>query len=172
MASPLQWKQWRALERPRGRCHSETHTFSTLWVEPLRHPCHSPETDPWETEGTNQKQKEIRDKTRRSDATDYFSLNLCYKVVVIVAACRGIMIESQQSQFPKLWFRTFWKCDEGLNDVPAVFFQTLGLISAVEEFALEELHCDNSEDKHEEDVDDEDVENILQRVYDTVKHRL
>lgn len=59
-----------------------------------------------------------------------------------------------------------------MDNVPAVFLQTLGLISAVEEFALKELHCDNSEDEHEEYVDNEDVENILQRVYNTVEHRL
>lgn len=59
-----------------------------------------------------------------------------------------------------------------MDNVPAVFLQTLGLISAVEEFALEELNCDNSEDEHEEDVHDEDVENVLQRVYNAVEHRL
>lgn len=56
--------------------------------------------------------------------------------------------------------------------VPAVFLQTLGFISAVEEFALEELHSDDSKDEHEEDVDDEDVQNVLQRIYNTVEHRL
>lgn len=59
-----------------------------------------------------------------------------------------------------------------LNGLPAVFLQTFGFIGAVEEFALEELHSDNSEDEHEEDVDDEDVQNVLQRVYNTVEHRL
>lgn len=59
-----------------------------------------------------------------------------------------------------------------MDDVPAVFLQTLGLVGAVEEFALKELHSDNSEDEHEEDVDDEDVKNVLQRVYNTVEHRL
>lgn len=59
-----------------------------------------------------------------------------------------------------------------MDGVPAVFLQTLGLIGAVEEFALKELHSDNSEDEHEEDVDDEDVKNVLQRVYNTVEHRL
>lgn len=59
-----------------------------------------------------------------------------------------------------------------MGDVPAVFFQTLGLVSAVEEFALKELHSDDSEYEHEEDVDDEDVKNVLQRVHDTVEHRL
>ena len=59
-----------------------------------------------------------------------------------------------------------------MDDVPAVFLQTLGLVGAVEEFALKELHGDDSEDEHEEDVDDEDVENVLQRVYHTVKDGL
>ncbi len=57
-------------------------------------------------------------------------------------------------------------------DVPAVFLQTLGLVSAIEKLSLKELHSDNSEDEHEEDVDDEDVQNVLQRVYNTVEHRL
>lgn len=58
------------------------------------------------------------------------------------------------------------------RDVPAVLFKTLGLISAVEEFTLKELHCNNREDEHEEDVNNEDVENILQRVDNTVEHGL
>ena len=56
--------------------------------------------------------------------------------------------------------------------VPAVFLQALWLVGAVEEFALKELHSDDGEYEHEEDVDDEDVENILQRVHDAVKHGL
>lgn len=59
-----------------------------------------------------------------------------------------------------------------MDGVPAVFLQTFGLVGAVEEFALKELHSDNSEDEHEEHVDDEDVQNVLQRVYNTVEHRL
>lgn len=77
-----------------------------------------------------------------------------------------------QSQPYNCRFKTFRKHDGGWAHIPAVFLQTLGLIGAVEEFALEELNCDNSEDEHEEDVHDEDVENVLQRVYDTVEHRL
>lgn len=59
-----------------------------------------------------------------------------------------------------------------MAEVPAVFLQSFGLVGAVEEFALEELNSDNSEDEHEEHVDDEDVQNVLQRVHDTVEHRL
>lgn len=59
-----------------------------------------------------------------------------------------------------------------MDDEPAIFLQTLGLVGAVEEFALKELHGDNGKDEHEEDVDNEDVENVLQGVYNTVKHSL
>lgn len=59
-----------------------------------------------------------------------------------------------------------------MGDIPAVFLQALRLIGAVEEFALKKLHSDDSEDEHEEHIDDEDVKNVLQRVYNTVEHRL
>lgn len=57
-------------------------------------------------------------------------------------------------------------------DQLAVFLQAFGLISAIKEFPLEELNCDDGKDKHEEDVNNEDVQHILQRVNHTVKHRL
>lgn len=57
-------------------------------------------------------------------------------------------------------------------DLPAVLFQSLGLIGAVKELSLEQLHSDDSEDEHEELVDDEDVEDVLQRGHHTVKHCL
>lgn len=56
--------------------------------------------------------------------------------------------------------------------VPAVFLQALGLVGAVEKLALEELHGDDGKDEHEEDVDDEDVEHVLQRVHHAVEHGL
>lgn len=59
-----------------------------------------------------------------------------------------------------------------LPAVPAVFLQLLGLVCAVEEAALEELHGDDSEDEHEEHVNDEDVEDVLQGVHHAVKHGL
>lgn len=63
--------------------------------------------------------------------------------------------------------------DDILSDSsPAVLLQNFGLIGAVEEFTLEELHSDYSEDEHEEDVDDENVQDVLQRVHNTVKHCL
>lgn len=37
---------------------------------------------------------------------------------------------------------------------------------------LEKLHSNDGEDEHEEDVNDEDVEYILQRVHYTIKHGL
>lgn len=55
---------------------------------------------------------------------------------------------------------------------PAVLLQNFGLIRAVEEFALEELHGNDSEDEHEEDVDDEDVQHVLERIHNAVKHCL
>lgn len=59
-----------------------------------------------------------------------------------------------------------------LVTVPAVFLQTFGLVGAVEEFAFEELNGDNSKDEHKEDVDDEDVQDVLQRVHNAVEHSL
>lgn len=55
---------------------------------------------------------------------------------------------------------------------PAVILKLLGLIGAVEELALEELHSHHSEDEHEEHVDDEDVEYVLQGVHHTVEDSL
>lgn len=60
----------------------------------------------------------------------------------------------------------------GILDLLAVLLQALGLICAVEEFSLEELNCDDSKDEHEEDVNNEDVQHVLQRVDHTVEHRL
>lgn len=58
------------------------------------------------------------------------------------------------------------------GDPPTVFFKLLGLVGAVEELPLEELHGHHGEDEHEEHVHDEDVENVLERVHHTVKHGL
>lgn len=44
----------------------------------------------------------------------------------------------------------------------AFFLCIHGAVSAVEELPLEELHRDDSEDKHEELVHNEDVEHVLQ----------
>lgn len=57
-------------------------------------------------------------------------------------------------------------------NVPAVFLQGLGLVTAVEKFPLKELNSNHSKDEHEEDVDDEDVEDVLQRVYNAVEYSL
>ena len=46
------------------------------------------------------------------------------------------------------------------------------LVSAVEEATAEELNSDDGEDELEEDVHDENVGHVLQRVYHTVEHRL
>lgn len=47
-----------------------------------------------------------------------------------------------------------------------------GAVSAVKELPLEELHRDDCEDKHEELVHNEDVEDVLQRRDHTVKNSL
>ena len=54
----------------------------------------------------------------------------------------------------------------------AVLLQALRLVSAIEEFSLEELNRDNRKNEHEEDVNNEDVQHVFQRVDHTVKHRL
>ena len=56
--------------------------------------------------------------------------------------------------------------------LPAVPLQLLGLIGAVEKLPLEELYRDDSKYEHEEHVDDQDVEDVLQGVHHTVKHSL
>ncbi len=55
---------------------------------------------------------------------------------------------------------------------PAVTLKLLGLIGTVEETAFEELHSHHSKDEHEQHVDNEDVQHILQRVHHTVKDSL
>lgn len=44
----------------------------------------------------------------------------------------------------------------------ALLLCVLGTVRAVKELALEKLDGDNSEDEHEELVDDKDVEDVLQ----------
>lgn len=81
---------------------------------------------------------------------------------------------------PRSSYRGSSCCDIGLHVatravcpmLPAVLLQALRLIRAVEELALEELHGDDGEDEHEEDVDDENVEHILEGVHHTVEHSL
>lgn len=60
----------------------------------------------------------------------------------------------------------------GQVDWLAVLLQALGLVCAIEEFSLEELNRDDGKDEHEEDVNDKDVQDVLQRIDHTVKHRL
>lgn len=57
-------------------------------------------------------------------------------------------------------------------DQLAVLLKALGLICAVEEFSFEELNCYDCKDEHEEDINDEDVQHILQRVDHAVEHCL
>lgn len=44
----------------------------------------------------------------------------------------------------------------------AILFKFLGLISAEEELALEELDSHHSKDEHEEHIDNEDVQDIFE----------
>ena len=46
------------------------------------------------------------------------------------------------------------------------------LICAEKELSIEELDPDNGEDELKEQIDNEDVEDILQRDYDTVEYSL
>lgn len=63
-------------------------------------------------------------------------------------------------------------CSQPCLGLPAVPLQLLGLVSAVEKLPFEELHRDDSKYEHEEHVDNQDVEDVLQRVHHTVKHSL
>lgn len=58
------------------------------------------------------------------------------------------------------------------GDPPTVFLKLLGLVGAVEELPLEQLHGHHSKDEHEQHVDNEDVEDVLERIHHTVKHSL
>lgn len=56
--------------------------------------------------------------------------------------------------------------------LPAVPLQLLGFIGAVKKLPLEELHGDDGKYEHEEHVDNQDVQDVLQGVHHTVKHSL
>lgn len=60
----------------------------------------------------------------------------------------------------------------GVQFLLAFLFCVLGTVGAVEKLPLEQLHGDDSKDEHEELIDDEDVEDVLQGRHHTVKHRL
>jgi len=55
---------------------------------------------------------------------------------------------------------------------PALLFSVFRVVGAIEKASLEQLYSDDSEDEVEEHVDDHDVEDILERVDDAVKHSL
>jgi len=54
----------------------------------------------------------------------------------------------------------------------AVGLDLLGVVRTVVEPTLEQLDGDHGEDELEQHVDDHDVEHVLERVHDTVEHRL
>jgi len=47
-----------------------------------------------------------------------------------------------------------------------------GLVRAVIEATFEQLDCNNSEDELKQHVDDHDIEDVFERVDNTVEHRL
>lgn len=73
--------------------------------------------------------------------------------------------------FPFEMQRDICVCVLFLNQ-PAVALKLFGFVRAEEETTLEQLHGHDSEDEHEEHVDDQDVQHVLQRVDHTVKHGL
>ena len=56
--------------------------------------------------------------------------------------------------------------------LPTVALKLFGFVTAEEEASFEELHGHHSKDEHEEHVDDQNVQDILQRVHHTVEHSL
>lgn len=54
----------------------------------------------------------------------------------------------------------------------ALLLCVFGTVCAIKEFSLEELNRNDSKDEHEELVDNEDVEDILQGGHHTVKNSL
>lgn len=54
----------------------------------------------------------------------------------------------------------------------AIIFRILALIGAVEEFTVEQLHRDHSEDELKQYVHYENVNDVLETVHHAVEHRL
>jgi len=54
----------------------------------------------------------------------------------------------------------------------ALLLCVFGTVCAIKEFSLEELDCNDSKDEHEELVDNEDVEDVLQGGHHTVEDSL
>lgn len=55
---------------------------------------------------------------------------------------------------------------------PAVALKLFGNVGAIEEATLEQLHGHHGEDEHEQHVDDQNVQDVLQRIHHAVKHGL
>ena len=58
------------------------------------------------------------------------------------------------------------------RDLLALVGSVFRLVGAVVEASLEQLDGDDGEDELEEHVDDHNVDDVLQRIHDTVEHRL
>ena len=54
--------------------------------------------------------------------------------------------------------------------VLAIVLRVFAVVGAVEEFAVEKLDSDNSENEMEEHVNDEDIEDVLQWVHYAVEN--
>lgn len=83
------------------------------------------------------------------------------------------------NHYNKLAFQTktknlFLKTSENIRfrSQPAVALKLFGFICAKEKPPLEQLDSHHGEDEHEEHVDDQDVQHVLQRIDHTVKHSL
>lgn len=59
-----------------------------------------------------------------------------------------------------------------MYNVLAFILSVLAVISAVEEFAVEKLDGNNGENEMEEHVNDEDIEDVLQRIDNAVEDGL
>ena len=58
------------------------------------------------------------------------------------------------------------------DNLLAFFCRPFTLVRAKEKFPVKKLHCNDSKNELEQDVNNEDVEDVLQRVDDTVEHSL
>lgn len=95
------------------------------------------------------------------------SLCFLFPVEVSVEDCTTLRLQGELQMWELGVSSVRW-----WSTLPAVPLQAFGLVRAVEELALEKLHGNDSEDEHEEDVDDENIQHVLQRVHHTVEHGL
>ncbi len=75
-------------------------------------------------------------------------------------------------QLAYLYFFFFFLLLNRIFILLAIFCSVFWAVSAEKELSIEELHPDHGEDEQEQNVDDEDVEDVLQRDHNAVKHSL